>query len=77
MARRLGFELWCASDGLCTGISSQSWPAHLELWFPSKQGKPAHSSPSGAWMVVDIAGCSGLHLEIENKCCLAHLWIMS
>lgn len=65
------------SDGLCTGTPSQFWPAHLELRFPSKQENPTCSSPSGVWMVIAIAGCSGLHLEMEHKCCLAHLWIMA
>lgn len=56
MARRLGFELWSVSGDPGTGASSQSWPAHLELWLPSTQEIFAHSSPSGVWTVIVIAG---------------------
>lgn len=62
---------------VCTGTPSQSWLAHLELSFPSKQENPSCCNPSGVWMVAAIAGCSGLHLEVEYKYCLVHLWIIA
>lgn len=51
---------WVLNYGWCpmvyTGTPSQSWPAPLELRFPSEQETPARSSPSGVRMVIAILG---------------------